>query len=84
MSNKADVQKESHLRSVLKAFSWRVVATTTTASIAFVITGQIDTALMIGGIEFVFKIFVYYAHERLWQLVPRGTFRRNRSAAPAP
>lgn len=74
-------QRESHLRSVLKAFSWRVVATTTTATIAYGITGEIDTALMIGGIEFVFKIFVYYAHERLWQLVPRGTFRRGSSGA---
>jgi uncharacterized membrane protein len=73
-------QKDSHLRSVLKAFSWRVVATTTTASIAFIVTGEVGTALMIGGIEFVFKIFVYYAHERLWELVPRGTFRRRRGS----
>ena len=75
MNAASEPVRESHLRSVLKAFSWRVVATTTTAGIAYLITGQIDTALMIGGIEFFFKIFVYYAHERLWQLVPRGTFR---------
>ena len=78
-SQQADPQKESHLRSVLKAFSWRVVATTTTATIAYLITGQIDTALMIGGIEFFFKIFVYYAHERLWQMLPRGTLRGRRA-----
>ena len=81
MSEATEPVRESHLRSVLKAFSWRVVATTTTASIAYLITGQIDTALMIGGIEFFFKIFVYYAHERLWQLVPRGTFRRRGAGA---
>jgi uncharacterized membrane protein len=74
--------RESHVRSLLKAFSWRVVATTTTASIAYVVTGEVTTALLIGGIEFVFKIFVYYGHERLWQMVPRGTFRRGGSGAP--
>ena len=81
MSEQLVIHKESHLRSVLKAFSWRVVATTTTATIAFVITGEVETALIIGGIEFVLKIFVYYLHERLWQLVPRDAFRRKRSAA---
>jgi adenylylsulfate kinase len=49
-----------------KAFSWRVVATVTTAAIAYVITGEIDTALLIGGIEFFLKIGIFYAHERLW------------------
>jgi uncharacterized membrane protein len=67
---------ESHLRSVAKAFSWRVVATLTTMSIAWVITGEIDTAIMIGGFEFVLKIFIYYLHERAWQMVPRGAVRR--------
>jgi len=60
--------RESHVRSLLKAFSWRVVATITTAAIAYGVTGQIDTALMIGGIEFFIKFFIYYFHERLWLL----------------
>ena len=66
---------ESHLRSMLKAFSWRIVATTTTTAIAYSMTGQIGTALSIGGIEFFIKFFIYYAHERAWQLVPRGAIR---------
>ena len=78
MSEQLVIHKESHPRSVLKAFSWRVVAT---ATIPFVITGEVETALIIGGIDFVLKIFVYYLHERLWQLVPRDAFRRKRSAA---
>ena len=40
------------------------------------ITGEVDTAIMIGGFEFVLKIFIYYLHERAWQLVPRGAVRR--------
>lgn len=68
--------KESHLRSLLKAFSWRILATSTTALIAFFVTGEIDTAILIGGIEFVVKFVIYYAHERAWQMVPIGAIRR--------
>ena len=63
--------RESHLRSLLKALSWRVLATTTTAIIAWFIT-----AVAIGGIEFIAKFFIYYGHERAWQLLPRGTIRQ--------
>ena len=58
----------THLHSLAKAFSWRLVATATTALIAYAITGEIDTALLIGGIEFFLKIGIYYLHERLWLL----------------
>lgn len=43
--------------------------------IAWSTTGNIELALKIGGIEFVAKFFVYYAHERAWLLVPKGTIR---------
>lgn len=75
MSDAVQVLRESHLRSVLKAFSWRIVATLTTGAIAYGITGEIDTAIMIGSIEFVLKMFIYYLHERAWQLLPRGAVR---------
>lgn len=68
--------RESHVRSMLKAFSWRIVATTTTTLIAWWMTGEVGTALSIGSIEFFIKFFVYYAHERIWQLVPRGAVRK--------
>lgn len=61
---------DSHIRSLAKAFSWRIVATLTTAIIAYIVTGSLDTAALIGGIEFVLKFLIYYLHERAWQLVP--------------
>ena len=70
------VQTESHLRSILKGFTWRIVATSTTITITYLITGKIDTAIKVGAIEFVGKIFIYYLHERLWQIVPRGRIRK--------
>ncbi|MFT4713888.1 MAG: putative membrane protein [Candidatus Azotimanducaceae bacterium] len=73
---KDEPYKESHLRSLLKATSWRVLATLTTTIIAYLITGEVETALTIGSIEFVFKFMIYYFHERAWQLVPRGGIRR--------
>ena len=69
-------QKETHLRSILKGVTWRIIATSTTIAIAYLITGEIGDALKIGAIEFVGKIFIYYLHERVWLLLPRGTIRR--------
>lgn len=71
-------KKESNIRSLLKAFSWRVVATLTTGTIAWILLPdeQKDKAFWIMSIEFVIKFFIYYAHERAWQLVPHGSFPR--------
>ncbi len=76
MSESGVEVRESHLRSVLKGLTWRAIATTTTVTIAYFVTGMVSLALEIGAIEVVAKILVYYVHERAWQLVPRGTIRR--------
>jgi len=38
-------------------------------------TGEWRLAVAIGAVEPFVKIVIYYLHERLWQLVPRGTVR---------
>ena len=77
--------RESRLRSLLKGLSWRFVATLTTIAIAWIVTGAMDLALEIGAIEVIVKILIYYAHERAWQMAPRGAvrlwFRRPPSSA---
>tara|TARA_A100001037_G_scaffold289824_1_gene301996 strand:+ start:1381 stop:1647 length:267 start_codon:yes stop_codon:yes gene_type:complete len=70
------ILKESRLRSVLKAASWRVLATLTTIAIAWLVSGDISIALEIGAWEIMAKILVYYFHERAWAMVPLGTVRR--------
>ena len=60
---------DSRVRSLAKALTWRITATLTTACIAFVVTGEIGVAMMIGATEFVIKFFIYYGHERAWNLV---------------
>ena len=67
---------DSHIRSIAKAFSWRILSTFTTVVIAYFIIGNIDTAIAIGSIEFFLKLLVYYFHERFWQLIPRGILGR--------
>jgi len=71
-----DNKRESHLRSILKALSWRILATMTTMIIAYIITGTIEIALKIGLIEVFAKMIMYYFHERVWQIAPRGTIRK--------
>ena len=70
-----EVIRESRLRSILKALSWRVLATLTTIAIAYFIVGDVKTALKIGAVEVVAKMLIYYLHERAWAKVPLGTVR---------
>ncbi len=63
---------ESHLRSVLKAFSWRICGTFVTMIIVFIITHRISFSIYIGLLEFVSKIVSFYLHERLWGIIPLG------------
>ena len=60
---------DSHIRALAKALTWGITATLTTAFIAFLVTDELGVAVMIGGIEFVIKFFIYYAHERTWNLI---------------
>ena len=64
------VHVDSHARSLIKGLTWRFLATTTTTVIAFFVTGHIQAAIKIGAVEFLAKLFLYYAHERLWLWVP--------------
>ncbi|WP_448529086.1 DUF2061 domain-containing protein [Raineya sp.] len=58
---------ESHTRSLVKAFSWRIVGTLDTMLISFLLTQKLIWAIQIGVVEFFSKIFLYYLHERVWQ-----------------
>ena len=56
-------------RSLVKTLTWRVVATTDTFIIAWFITGEWTWAGAIAGVEVVTKMFLYYAHERVWNKI---------------
>ncbi len=63
---------ESHRRSVLKALSWRFIASLTTVVIVFFFTRELTLSLGIGALEIVSKMILYYGHERLWNHVHWG------------
>ena len=63
---------DQHRRSFAKAVSWRFVGTFITSLLVLVFTGQWMLSFGIGVLDFVTKIFVFYAHERLWLVIPWG------------
>ena len=64
------MQSESRLRSLLKAISWRLIATLTTMLITWRVTGNINAAMLVGSVEFIAKFVIYYLHERIWLRMP--------------
>jgi adenylylsulfate kinase len=70
---------ETSTRSLAKTISWRILATLTTATIVWLVTGKLTLAVAVGGIEAVSKMVLYYGHERLWDRIRVG----RRAQAPA-
>ena len=60
---------DSISRSIAKSLTWRITATITTIVVAYFITGNVTTAMAIGGVEFFVKMFINFLHERLWASV---------------
>jgi uncharacterized membrane protein len=63
---------ESHLRSVAKGISYRIVGTLSTATLSFAVTGSTRTAMILGSAEVVVKLLLFWGHERVWARVPWG------------
>ena len=74
--------KDAHHRSILKAISWRVVASCTTMLIVFAFTGKAALSLGIGAVEVVSKMFLYYLHERIWGAIGFGKKTHPLSSLP--
>lgn len=52
--------------SLWKTFTWRLIGTIDTMVISYFLTGKLDVAMSIGGIEVISKMVLYYIHERAW------------------
>ncbi len=63
---------ETKRRSLIKALSWRFIATFITMAIAFLITGETRLALEIGLLDTTIKFFTYFYHERFWLRIKWG------------
>jgi uncharacterized membrane protein len=70
----SDLQKESHLRSLIKGITWRMVGTIDTFVLSYIFTGSVKIAAAIGGTEVITKVILFYIHDRVWQWIPRENF----------
>lgn len=67
------VMKEGARRSGFKTATWRVTASLDTMFLALIFTGNLGTAISIGGFEVITKLVLYYFHERAWSRITWGT-----------
>ncbi len=59
-------------RSIVKALSWRLLATLITTGIVYYFTGKGEFAATIGLADTLIKLFVYITHERVWNRISYG------------
>lgn len=52
--------------AVFKTVSWRIIGTLDTICISYFLTGTLEVAMQIGGVEVISKMILYYLHERAW------------------
>lgn len=60
------------MRSLLKALSYRIVASLITSALVYAITHKAALALGVGLMDSLIKIVTFFLHERLWALIPIG------------
>jgi len=87
--NYKHIEKDSPTRSILKALSWRLVASGATFIISFTIFTQatqtafkdiVGAVSLITGVDIIAKLILYYLHERLWTNIVWGKYWRRQAA----
>jgi len=63
---------KKRLNAFLKSISWRVLASLITIGLVFSFGIKFGTASIIGSIELVIKLVIYYLHEELWIRITWG------------
>jgi uncharacterized membrane protein len=58
-------------RHLAKTLTWRILATSDTFLITWLITSEIKWAGTIASIEVITKMILYYMHERVWHRYSR-------------
>ncbi|NCP12371.1 MAG: DUF2061 domain-containing protein [Sphingomonadales bacterium] len=77
-------RRETLRRTTTKTVSWRTIASLDTIALAWFYTGNIATALSIGGLEVFTKMLLYFVHERVWARLPFGITHRPPAPPPRP
>ncbi len=69
----------AQVRHILKTFTWRFIGTMDTVILAWLISGNAEFGLSIGGLELITKMILYYLHERTWYKIKFGLESKNRT-----
>jgi uncharacterized membrane protein len=73
--------RESHLRSIVKAASWRTTGTIDTFILGYFFTGSVKLAGSIATTEVITKLGLFYLHERAWDRFRWGRSAKQKSSA---
>ena len=65
--------KVTKTRSLLKAISWRIIASLDTFLLTWIVTGNITAGVTVSLLEVATKFCLYYFHERAWLRSNYGT-----------
>ena len=66
---------ESHSRSLVKAISYRLLASTATGLLFYALNGNLKLAVGAGVLDTFIKLAIYFIHERLWNHINFGRSR---------
>jgi uncharacterized membrane protein len=59
-------------RSIVKTISWRITGSSATFAIAYILTGSLAVAGVIGITQMISNTILYYVHERVWNRIKWG------------
>jgi uncharacterized membrane protein len=62
----SNVAEQSHTISMIKAITWRILASVITTLLVLAFTGHLALAAKVGAVDVVVKLIVYFFHERAW------------------
>lgn len=69
-SNEVRAFDDQEFRSAAKMITWRIVITGNNFFIPFLVTGSWGSATLFAGLATAINMFLYYTHERIWNIVP--------------
>lgn len=70
------------VRSLVKAFSWRIFASFITVIVVWFVSGDLQIGFGVGIMDFVLKLIAYYGHERIWANIAWGRSDHNPKINP--
>jgi uncharacterized membrane protein len=59
-------------RTLAKTITWRITGSTSTFTIAYVMTGSVGLSSGIAVVQMIVNTFLYYAHDSVWNRINWG------------